>query len=339
MTMPRLLRYIFVTSILVCVLIPMMHVVRNWPMDKFNCVYTQPSLQGTSSKTVTVLEEGKRNVQGVKVLKKGVSYSQRNCVSKILILGQLKRGRISKTLLSILQAQRIAYDAYSMPFAKGTVPDLVQGEKTRGKYCIILVLDMFQYVTDGSMHQLFEEYCAKFGASLIFMVQESNQIYYKDLKLYSLPESTSLLRVHEADNFKYAKNGGLWRWNKENGLLVSAHFTKDIVFAVPSAYKPLDNDRFQFLVSIELNTSHHLPISFIDWKSSDNITKGYIGMSLSIPLTKLVLLEILQLLNRDILKFNNQRWIQIDIDDVFVAPEGFKPTAADVKVSDAHLCM
>ena len=55
-------------------------------------------------------------------------------------------------------------------------------------------------------------------------------------------------------------------------------------------------------------------------------------MPINIPLTKLIFLEMIQLLAHNVLKFHNQRWIQIDIDDVFVAPSGFKPTATDVKV-------
>lgn len=327
--MQRLLRYMFITSIIVCIVVPVLHVVSNWSVEKRSCVYTQPSRGWRPFE-----EEQSSRVENIQALNRALPHSEGSCESAILIINHLKRNPILKVLLRVFQAQRINHDVYSVPFTKGTVPNLVtQEDEMIGKYCIILVLDMFEYVSDGSIYQLFEEYCAKFGASLIFMVQDSGQIHYKDLKLYSLPKTTSLLKVHEGDDFEYVRNGGLWRWSGQDGLLFSAHVIKDLVLAVPSIYKPLGSDRFLTLVSLELNTSHHLPLSFIDWKSSDNIIKGYIGMPIDVPLTKLVLLEMIRLLARDILKFHNQRWIQIDIDDMFVAPKGLKPTAADVKVS------
>ena len=59
----------------------------------------------------------------------------------------------------------------------------------------------------------------------------------------------------------------------------------------------------------------------------------FIGTPINFWLTKILLMDLLRLFSRTrILRFDRKRSILIDIDDIFVAPEGLKMNKNDVQV-------
>ena len=80
---------------------------------------------------------------------------------------------------------------------------------------------------------------------------------------------------------------------------------------------------------------HTSPIALID---HGNIAPGavvvLIGMDIRFWLTNLILLDMINTYTKPpILRFSMERWVMVDIDDIFVAPEGLRMTPDDVEVS------
>ena len=76
-----------------------------------------------------------------------------------------------------------------------------------------------------------------------------------------------------------------------------------------------------------------VPIA-IKEQSSDGILKYLIGGPVNFWLLKLLLLDVVRsgMGGREGMRFGRERWVMVDIDDIFVAPEGLKMTGADVRV-------
>ena len=61
--------------------------------------------------------------------------------------------------------------------------------------------------------------------------------------------------------------------------------------------------------------------------------KIYFGSPISFWLTKLLLMDVMKMYSRlKLVRFDRRRWVLIDIDDIFVAPEGRKMNKEDVHV-------
>lgn len=70
------------------------------------------------------------------------------------------------------------------------------------------------------------------------------------------------------------------------------------------------------------------------------ITQVMIGMPISFWLSKLVLLEVMRVYpgSRNLARFGRERFVMVDVDDIFVAPKGLKMTVDDVEVSGSSRC-
>ena len=78
---------------------------------------------------------------------------------------------------------------------------------------------------------------------------------------------------------------------------------------------------------------HTSPLALIDRDVSPGVMLILIGMDMRFWLTKLVLLDMMKAYSsQSLLRFDNKRWVMVDIDDIFVAPPGLRMTADDVEV-------
>ena len=83
------------------------------------------------------------------------------------------------------------------------------------------------------------------------------------------------------------------------------------------------------------------PVVISDKGKVDGVGKVFIGGPITFWLIKLLLLDVIQDMSSHypVLRFGRQRWVMVDIDDIFVAPKGRKMTPSDVKVKTiSHLC-
>ena len=77
------------------------------------------------------------------------------------------------------------------------------------------------------------------------------------------------------------------------------------------------------------------PLLIKDGGLLDGVKKVYFGGPTNYWLTKLLLLDVMKnMSNQQMFRFGRRRWLQVDIDDIFVGPNGTKMTTEDVKVCD-----
>ena len=61
--------------------------------------------------------------------------------------------------------------------------------------------------------------------------------------------------------------------------------------------------------------------------------KIYFGAPISFWLTKILLMDVMTMYSpTNLFRFDHRRWVLIDVDDIFVAPEGLKMNRDDVHV-------
>ena len=95
---------------------------------------------------------------------------------------------------------------------------------------------------------------------------------------------------------------------------------------------------FRVLLSMKYQTNDSKyatsPVVISDKGKVDGVKKVFIGGPITFWLIKLLLLDVIRDLSSryPVLRFGRQRWVMVDIDDIFVAPKGRKMTPSDVQV-------
>ena len=95
---------------------------------------------------------------------------------------------------------------------------------------------------------------------------------------------------------------------------------------------------FAVLLSMNYQTngskSATSPVVISDKGKVDGVKKVFIGGPITFWLIKLLLLDVIRDLtsHHPVLRFGRERWVMVDIDDIFVAPKGRKMTPSDVQV-------
>ncbi len=252
------------------------------------------------------------------------SSSIKNTDAAVLIVCQ--GSRKAQQVENILLAQRVNVHRY-ITASSVLMPDLinVDGNRYLGKYSLIVIID----IIDETIYELFREYCNKFTAAMIFVTTPTldNQKFTKG-RLHMSPLKTQInhLVIHEMQDFGYLRNGGKFNWTR-NSLQIAL-------------FELANNSNSQTIISANVRAGSSvltLPVTMIEWSPlTDNIIKGYTGLPMTSSIGKLAFLELLQLISgkqtKHLLRFQNKRYIQIDIDDVFFAPAGFNPTKKDIQV-------
>ena len=286
---------------------------------------------------------------------------KRNAVDPgVLIIYKQRSNANFRTIRTFFQALRIEHDFFYISKSRH-VPKLVRTSTITlqqvGRYRLIVVASVSDFVRDTSVYELITEYCEIFDAVLILMVcgndrwfhsneiwthpQHTQHLFMGDIDISRLPQSIRVdhLKIHERNNFVYAKDGGPWKWFDNNSIVTFWPHKMSFAGRLIPLHLDLDKNRFQILASVHYSKMFDhkwssLPVALIDWLSNDRIQKVYIGIPMTLALTKLLLLEVINIFSKEhqILKFGTTRWIQIDIDDVFVAPLGSKLTESDVMV-------
>jgi hypothetical protein len=96
----------------------------------------------------------------------------------------------------------------------------------------------------------------------------------------------------------------------------------------------LANLKYTVSYSNTTRVSHRTsPLVLVDHDVIPGVMTILIGMDIRFWLTKLLLMDIIRSYSSTpMLRFDNKRWVMVDIDDIFVAPQGLRMTTSDVEV-------
>lgn len=263
---------------------------------------------------------------------------------RVLLLYDKNSILAAKRTRNLLQAQRILYDAHPYNSNKSLeLKKLPEGNVLMGKYSLILCVGLKLH-----RHKNFKEvlrYSKVFNVTMVTLGQDEmdppprsedttphplNPHPHHHIKAGSVIG----VQLNTQQDFYYLRNSGKWMMD----IPVNSSWTV-IEFAESKTSHHIE-------VLAYIKYSHHqsdeyktAPLVFVDKSAYEGVTRQiWVGSPPSFWLSKLLLLEIIRSESQQQLtRFGRERWVMIDIDDIFVAPSGLKMTPDDVKVSRATI--
>ena len=248
----------------------------------------------------------------------------------------------------VLEANRIPYQNF---FVGDKLPLSSVIDVRIGRFSTIVFESVDYYVSmDASNRKLIEDYCRKFISGLVIFTQtekrdilpqEVAEFGFKikrgvtDLKNAELNGNSRLLRVSRAGGIIRENLAGKWSVffteTTNNSLYETVELaSRDI--SLPRVLGHRKNKNFEEMyISKKYTTVLH------DLGKIDGVQRVYFGSGLQFWLHKLLFLDALTSMSRGKLAKSLDRWILVDIDDIFVGKSGARMTSQDVQVND-FLC-
>ncbi|XP_026555425.1 bifunctional heparan sulfate N-deacetylase/N-sulfotransferase 4 isoform X2 [Pseudonaja textilis] len=248
----------------------------------------------------------------------------------VLLFVESQYSQLGQDIIAILESSRFQYHMV-IASGKGDIPPLADNGK--GKYILIVYENILKYTSmDSWNRELLEKYCVEYSVSIIgFHKANENSLSSTQLKGFPLhlynnialqdclvnPRSP-LLHITKAPRVK-------------KGPLPGDDWT---VFQYNhSTYQPVLLTEFQasklFPASLP---KHNLYATVIqDLGLHDGIQRVLFGNNLNFWLHKLIFIDAISFLTGKRLTLSLDRYILVDIDDIFVGKEGTRMNVKDVK--------
>ncbi|KAJ6634115.1 hypothetical protein lerEdw1_014138, partial [Lerista edwardsae] len=256
----------------------------------------------------------------------------------VLLFVESQYSQLGQDIIAILESSRFQYQMV-IASGKGDIPPLAENGK--GKYILVIYENILKYTSmDSWNRELLEKYCVEYSVSIIgFHKANENSLSSTRLKGFPLhlynnvvlqdclvnPQSP-LLHITKAPRV-------------ERGPLPGEDWT--IFQYNHSTYQPVLLTEFQaskpFPASLPKVSLYATVIQ--DLGLHDGIQRVLFGNNLNFWLHKLIFIDAISFLSGKRLTLSLDRYILVDIDDIFVGKEGTRMNIKDVKVSplDAKL--
>ncbi|XP_030047662.1 LOW QUALITY PROTEIN: bifunctional heparan sulfate N-deacetylase/N-sulfotransferase 4 [Microcaecilia unicolor] len=250
--------------------------------------------------------------------------------SKILLFVETQYSQLGQDIIAILESSRFPYHMMLAP-GKGDIPPLA--EKGKGKYALVIYENILKYVTmDSWNRELLEKYCVEYSVSIIGF-HKSNENSLPSTKLQGFPlhlfnnvalkdcfvnHHSPLLHITKAPHVvRGALPGEDWTIFQYNH----------------STYLPVLLAQLQPSDSLAMPVSASSPHATViqDLGLHDGIQRVLFGNNLNFWLHKVIFVDSVSFLSGKKLSLSLDRYILVDIDDIFVGKEGTRMNANDVK--------
>ena len=291
-----------------------------------------------------------QNCRGINTNKDSSIISQRatlfntsSTVNKqVLILSKTGR-RALRILLPVLEGHRIAYDIYHLAGeGKDLLPSLTDRE--RGKYVAIIFTSFSHYFGLSLWNKdLLDNYCRAFGVGMILFNQGeltgispysdnfpfSVNTSVRRFKSYHVSKNATILRLVKGNNVLDAEGKfTLTRWSyfvPKSGTNFNTNF--EVVATSSFIHSSIKNE-----IGVG-GDQKRFPVVVHDLGKHDKIHRIYFGADFEFWPHKLLFLDALGFVSMHKLAKSLDRWVQVDIDDIFVGKTGIRMKKEDVKAS------
>ncbi|KAL2304659.1 hypothetical protein Nmel_006610 [Mimus melanotis] len=249
----------------------------------------------------------------------------------VLLFVESQYSQLGQDIIAILESSKFQYHMVIAP-AKGDIPPLT--DNGRGKYTIVIYENILKYVSmDSWNRELLEKYCVEYSVSIIGF-HKANENSSPTIRLKGLPlqlynnvalrdctvnPQSPLLRITKAPRV-------------EKGPLPGEDWT---VFQ-------FNHSTYQPVLLAELQPARPTPATLPraalyatviqDLGLHDGIQRVLFGNNLTFWLHKLIFIDAISFLSGKKLTLSLERYILVDIDDIFVGKEGTRMNINDVKV-------
>ncbi|XP_074088960.1 bifunctional heparan sulfate N-deacetylase/N-sulfotransferase 2 [Macrotis lagotis] len=237
----------------------------------------------------------------------------------VLVFVESAFSPLGQDIVALLEAGRFRYSAEPAP-GRGDLPALSRGG--RGRYALVVYENLLRYVNlDGRSRALLDRYCVEFGVGMVGFLRAPRGP--PGARLRGFPLS---LRAHAGlRDCRVNPAAPLLRLTRpgrpEPGPLPGDDWT--VFQSNHSTYEPV--------LLAEAPGRARLPTVVQDLGLHDGIQRVLFGHGLAFWLHKLVFVDAVAYLTGKRLCLALDRYILVDIDDIFVGKEGTRMKAADVE--------
>ncbi|KAB0368162.1 hypothetical protein FD755_019928 [Muntiacus reevesi] len=253
----------------------------------------------------------------------------------VLVFVESQYSSLGQDIIMILESSRFQYHIEIAP-GKGDLPALT--EKSRGKYILIIYENILKYINmDAWNRSLLDKYCVEYGVGVIGFHKTSDKSL-QSFQLKGFPFSVY-------GNFA-VKDCCI---NPHSPLLhvtKSSKLEKGSLPGTDWAVFQINHSAYQPVIFAKVKTPENLspPISkgafyatvIHDLGLHDGIQKVLFGNNLNFWLHKLIFIDAVSFLSGKRLTLSLDRYILVDIDDIFVGKEGTRMNTNDVKYWSKH---
>ncbi|XP_030884156.1 bifunctional heparan sulfate N-deacetylase/N-sulfotransferase 2 isoform X3 [Leptonychotes weddellii] len=249
----------------------------------------------------------------------------------VLVFVESAYSQLGQEIVAILESSRFRYSTELAP-GRGDMPTLT--DHTHGRYILVIYENLLKYVNlDAWSRELLDRYCVEYGVGIIgFFRAHEHSLLSAQLKGFPLFLHSNLgLRDYQVN--PSAPLLHLTRPSRlEPGPLPGDDWT--IFQSNHSTYEPV------LLASLRpaeppmpapVPRRTRLPTVIQDLGLHDGIQRVLFGHGLSFWLHKLVFVDAVAYLTGKRLCLDLDRYILVDIDDIFVGKEGTRMKVADVE--------
>ncbi|XP_039396409.1 bifunctional heparan sulfate N-deacetylase/N-sulfotransferase 3 isoform X2 [Mauremys reevesii] len=248
----------------------------------------------------------------------------------VLVFVESQYSTLGQDIITILESSRFQYHIEIAP-GKGDLPVLI--DKNKGKYVLIVYENILKYVNMDSWNKgLLDKYCIEYGVSVIGFHKGSENslqsIQFKGFPFHvhgNLGVKDCCVNPH-SPLLHVTKSSKL-----DKGPLPGNDWT---VFQINhSAYQPV--------IFAKIKTTENLPLPITknalhatvvhDLGLHDGIQRVLFGNNLNFWLHKLIFIDAVSFLSGKKLTLSLDRYILVDIDDIFVGKEGTRMNVNDVQ--------
>ncbi|XP_028574118.2 bifunctional heparan sulfate N-deacetylase/N-sulfotransferase 1 isoform X2 [Podarcis muralis] len=248
----------------------------------------------------------------------------------VLVFVESLYSQLGQEIVAILESSRFKYLTEIAP-GKGDMPTLT--DKDRGRFALIIYENILKYVNlDAWNRELLDKYCVEYGVGIIgFFKANENSLLSAQLKGFPLFLHSNLALKDCSINPKSPLLYITRPSEVEKGLLPGEDWT--VFQSNHSTYEPILLAKTKSAESIphmSIDAALHTTV-VQDLGLHDGIQRVLFGNNLNFWLHKLVFVDAVSFLTGKRLSLPLDRYILVDIDDIFVGKEGTRMKVDDVK--------
>lgn len=262
-------------------------------------------------------------------LTKSVDNSRTDPV--VLVFVESIYSQLGQEIVAILESSRFKYRTEIAP-GKGDMPTLM--DKDHGRYALIIYENILKYVNlDTWNRDLLDKYCVEYGVGIIgFFKANENSLLSAQLKGFPLFLHSNLglrdYHINPSAPLLYVTQAN----EVEQGPLPGDDWT--VFQSNHTTYEPVLMASTKSSESIPHLTTHRALHATVvqDLGLHDGIQRVLFGNNLNFWLHKLIFVDAIAYLTAKRLCLTLDRYILVDIDDIFVGKEGTRMKVSDVEV-------
>ncbi|XP_069754105.1 bifunctional heparan sulfate N-deacetylase/N-sulfotransferase 1b isoform X2 [Narcine bancroftii] len=248
----------------------------------------------------------------------------------VLVFVESMYTQLGQEIVAILESSRFKYHTEIAP-GKGDMPTLTDGD--RGRFILIVYENILKYVNlDAWNRELLDKYCIEYSVGIIgFFKANENSLLSAQLKGFPLYLHSNLglkdFSINPRSPLLYITKAK----ETEKGVLPGDDWT--VFQSNHSTYEPVllaKTRSAEKIPHMEVDAALHTTV-VQDLGLHDGIQRVLFGNNMNFWLHKLIFVDAVSFLTGKRLSLSLDRYILVDIDDIFVGKEGTRMKAEDVK--------